>query len=83
MEEYKGYQIVPADNVIGYEIKYIGRGSNHLSLRGIFTDKRTAKKFIDVYLEGKEVESGETSTSGRSKQIQRRSYNRRKPSNNS
>lgn len=83
MEEYKGYTIKFCSSLIGYEIEYIGRGSLHLSLRGIFTDKPTAKKFIDEYLKRKEGLDDENVQPSRSKQIQQRSNYRRKSSNNS
>lgn len=83
MEEYKGYMIKPVENLIGYQIEYIGRGSAHISLRGYFTDKAVARKFIDKYLERKEEENGEKLQRSGSKQIQRRSYHRRKSTNDS
>lgn len=83
MEEYKGYIIRPLADLIGYQVEYDGRGSAHMSLRGLFTDKGTAKKFIDKYLKGKEEEDGKKLQRSGSKQIQRRSGNRRKPSNDS
>lgn len=83
MEEYKGYEIRYCSSLIGYEVNYIGRGSNHQSLRGIFTDKNVAKKFIDKYVEGKEAEDGEKLQHSGSKQVHRRTNNRRKPINNS
>lgn len=83
MEEYKGYIIKPVPDLIGYQVEYDGRGSAHMSLRGQFTDKGTAKKFIDKYLKGKEEVDGETIPSSRDKQVQRRINHRRKPSNNS
>lgn len=58
MEEYRGYSISFSKDFIAFEVEYIGRGSAHNSLRGYFTDKRTAKKFIDVYLDRKEGKSG-------------------------
>jgi hypothetical protein len=83
MEEYKGYVIKPIPNIIGYEVEYIGRGSAHMSLRGYFTDRRTARKMIDIYVTRKEVEDGEKLQRSGSKQIQRRTNYRRKPSNDS
>lgn len=83
MEQYKGYTIRPCDSLIGYEIEYIGRGSLHLSLRGLFTDKSIARKSIDKYEKRKEDVNGENLQRSGSKQIQRRTYNRRKPANNS
>lgn len=83
MEEYKGYMIKPIRDLIGYEVEYIGRGSAHMSLRGYFTDRATARKFIDKYLEGKEVKDGEKLQRSGSEQIQRRTNHRRKSVNNS
>lgn len=83
MEEYKGYTIKPSHEMIGYVVEYIGRGSAHMSLRGSFTDKRTARKMIDLYTTRKEVEDGEKLQRSGSKQIQRRTNYRRKPSNDS
>lgn len=79
--EYRGYDILPLNNMIGFEIKYIGKGSAHSSLRGMFTSKHDARKLIDLYL-GKEEVDGEADTSSRSEQIQRRPYHRRKSPNN-
>lgn len=83
MEEYKGYTIKPVKDLIGYQIEYTGRGSTHMSLRGSFTDRATARKFIDKYTERKEVEDGEKLQRSGSKQIQRRTNYRRKSVNNS
>lgn len=83
MEEYRGYSIKFSQAFIAFEVEYIGRGSAHNSLRGHFTDKRTAKKFIDVYLNGKEEEDDEKLQRSGSKQIQRRTNHRRKPVNES
>lgn len=81
--EYRGYIIKPLDSLIGYGIEYVGRGSAHKSLRGMFTSLKTAKEFIDSYLKRKEEENVETNERSRSKQIQRRINNRRKSINNS
>lgn len=83
MEEYKGYMIKPIQNLIGYQVEYIGRGSAHMSLRGFFTDRGTARKSIDKYLERKEVEDGKNLQRNGSEQIQRRTRHRRKPSDDS
>lgn len=77
MEEYKGYRIASTPDLVAYQVEYVGRGSQPFSLRGYFTDKRTAKRFIDVYLDGKEVDNGKDDSSGRSQQVQRRTRNRR------
>lgn len=51
--EYKGYQIVN-DGTYGFkEIKPLGKGSVHLSLRGKFTNDRIAKVAIDTFLSKK------------------------------
>lgn len=81
--EYRGYKILPIINLIGYTIKYDGKGSVHGSLEGSFTSVRDAKKFIDYYLNGKEEVDGKTDASGGSEQVQRRPYHRRKSPNNS
>lgn len=86
MTEYKGYRILPADNLIGYQLQHIGRGSIPNALLGLYTSVQIAKNMIDYYLnyrEGKEEVDGETIPSSGSKQIQRRVDNGRKPSNNS
>lgn len=81
--EYRGYRIVPIHQMIGYEIQYVGKGSLHKSLLGCFTNQSIAKDAIDVYLNGKEEVDGETSPSSGDQSIQRRSYHRRKPTNDS
>ncbi|BFG81839.1 hypothetical protein [Pseudomonas phage PP21] len=54
--EYKGYQIVN-DGTYGFkEIKPLGKGSVHMSLRGKFTNDRIAKVAIDTFL-SKKVDS--------------------------
>lgn len=83
MEEYKGYMIKSVPTLIGYEVEFIGRGSQPLSLRGLFTDKKTAKKFIDIYIKGKEEKDDEIVQRSGSKQVQRRTKYRRKPTNDS
>lgn len=72
MEEYRGYIIKPISSLVGYEVEYSGRGSAHLSLRGYFTDKSTARKFIDIYLKRKEERDDKKLQRSRSKQIHRR-----------
>jgi hypothetical protein len=84
MNEYKGYYIVPLSQIIGYEIRFAGKGGSvHNSLLGSWTSLATAKKSIDDYLRRKEDTDGETVPVGGSKQIQRRTNYRRKSSNNS
>lgn len=54
--EYKGYQIAN-DGTYGFkEIKPLGKGSVHMSLRGKFTNDRIAKVAIDTFL-SKKVDS--------------------------
>lgn len=72
MEEYKGYTIKSTPDLVAYEVEYMGRGSEPRMLRGLFTDRKTARKFIDVYLTGKEDSGGKTNSSRGSKQVQRR-----------
>lgn len=72
MEEYKGYRIKPTPDLVAFEVEYVGRGSQPLSLRGFFTDKKTARKFIDNYVSRKEVDSGKADSGRRGKQVQRR-----------
>lgn len=51
--EYNGYKIVN-DQTFGFkEIKPLGRGSIHLSLRGKFTTEKVARQAIDNYLASK------------------------------
>ena len=59
--EYKGYKI-EGDGTFGYsEIKPIGKGSVHLSLRGSYTTPTFAMKHIDAYLEDKDNVKAKTS----------------------
>lgn len=56
--EYKDYLIVP-DGTYGYkEIKPVGKGSVHLSLRGKYTTEAVAKRAIDFHVESKVVKGG-------------------------
>lgn len=80
---YRGYVIVPISQLIGYEIRYDGKGSLHNSLIGHFTSLKFAKNQIDIYLNGKEGSDGETDASSGSEQVQRRAYHRRQSTNNS
>ena len=80
--EYRNYNIVREPMFMMNIITAIGRGSVHKSLRGYYSTERDAQKAIDRYEVRKEDSNGETSSSGRDKQIQRRTYNRRKPANN-
>lgn len=53
MQEYKGYQIVN-DGTFGHkQIKPIGKGSVHLTLRGTYTTFGFAQRAIDLYLSQK------------------------------
>jgi hypothetical protein len=81
LTEYKDYRILPARNLIGYELQHIGRGSVAGALQGLFTSVKIAKDHIDSYLRGKEDNDVEDVSGGGSKQIQRRPYHRRKSPN--
>lgn len=48
--EYQGYKIEREPNYFMVEIKPIGRGSVHLSLRGYFQTHRDAMKAIDDFI---------------------------------
>lgn len=57
-QEYKGYIIV-GDGTYGMkEIKPVGKGSVHMSLRGKYTSSVTAMKDIDRYI-GENAPKGE------------------------
>lgn len=53
--EYRGYSIENIGTFAMKEIKTIGRGSVHMSLRGNYTDSKTAMKAIDFYEDSKPV----------------------------
>lgn len=53
--EYRGYSIENIGTFAMKEIKAIGRGSVHMSLRGNYTDSKTAMKAIDLYEDNKPV----------------------------
>lgn len=56
--EYKDHLIVP-DGQYGYkEIKPVGKGSVHLSLRGKYTTEREAARAIDFYVDSIKVAKG-------------------------
>lgn len=58
--EYKGYKIV-GDGTFGYkQIKPIGKGSVHLSLRGSYTDYKVACQAIDKIVGQKVTKGGQT-----------------------
>lgn len=58
--EYNGYKIV-GDGTFGHkEIKPLGRGSIHLSLRGSFTTEKGARQAIDGYLATKVILNDKT-----------------------
>jgi hypothetical protein len=58
--EHRGYQIV-GDGTYGYkEIKAMGKGSVHLSLRGAYTTSFMAKRAIDLHEDSKVVKGGKT-----------------------
>lgn len=82
-EKYRGYVIKASPSLISYEIAYDGKGSLHNSLLGCYTSVKIARKTIDDYLRGKEEVHGETDSSSRSEQVQRRPYHRREPANKS
>jgi len=68
MIEYEGYKVV-GDGAYGFkEIKAIGKGSVHLSLRGKYTGTNQAKRAIDFFLASqpikKVVKKGETKDGG-------------------
>lgn len=65
MTEYRGYKIV-TDPTLMKKIEAVGRGSVHLSLRGLYTTERYAQKQIDIYENGKEEKGGEESKRSRS-----------------
>lgn len=57
-QEYKDHLIV-GDGTFGYqEIKPVGKGSVHLSLRGKYTSVNTAKRAIDHYVNNVKVSKG-------------------------
>lgn len=56
--EYKEYMIV-GDGTFGYkEIKPVGKGSVHLSLRGKYTNSQQAMKAIDFYVSNSKGDKG-------------------------
>jgi len=56
--EHNGHLIV-ADGTYGYkEIKAVGKGSVHMSLRGKYTSFEMAKKAIDTYVNKKGDKGG-------------------------
>lgn len=71
MLEHRGYHInTDPTYPTMKKVEAIGRGSVHLSLRGLFTSLKIAKDTIDAYEDKKEVvEDGKISQRGRSKQI--------------
>lgn len=57
-EEYREHLIV-GDKTYGYkEVKPVGKGSVHLSLRGKYTTSVQAKRAIDNYLDTIKVVKG-------------------------
>ena len=52
IKEYKGYQIQPHGSFNLKVIKAIGKGSVHLTLRGMYTNSREAELAIDIFVEG-------------------------------
>lgn len=56
--EYREHMIV-GDKTFGYkEIKPVGKGSVHLTLRGKFTTEAVARRAIDTYLDKIKVDKG-------------------------
>ena len=53
--EYRGYNIENIGTFAMKEIKAISRGSVDMSLRGNYTDSKTAMKAIDFYEDNKPV----------------------------
>lgn len=49
MTEYRGYNITRDKEYMAKRIEAIGRGSVHLSLRGMYTTEEAAKKAINRY----------------------------------
>lgn len=66
--EYKGYKLEREPNFLMVEVRAIGRGSVHLSLRGYYQTYKDAMKAIDRYssrLKRKEVENGRSTAASR------------------
>ena len=61
MTEHRGYKIVTDNDYLMKKIEAIGRGSVHLSLRGLYTTEKYAKNAIDVYENRKEELDGQSS----------------------
>ena len=58
-EEYRDHLIV-GDKTYGYkEIKPVGKGSVHLTLRGKYTNSSHARRAIDNYLDTIKVVKGD------------------------
>ncbi len=51
--EYNGYKIVGDGTYGNKEIRQLGRGAIHLSLRGKFTTEKVAPQAIDQHLASK------------------------------
>lgn len=79
--EYKGYLIEKEPDYLMTVINAVGRGSVHKSLRGFYSTFKDAEKAIDYYENEKEVANDEIVQRSGSKQVQRRTYHRRKPIN--
>lgn len=73
MIEYRGYNITSDGTYLMRKIEAIGRGSVHLSLRGLFTNEKSARKSIDFYednkIEKEEAQNDKASLRRRSKQV--------------
>lgn len=56
--EYRDH-LIAGDNTYGYkEIRPVGKGSVHLSLRGKYTTESAARKAIDFYVDQVKVTKG-------------------------
>jgi len=67
--EYRGYNIVADETARMKKVEAIGRGSVHLSLRGLFTSEKMAKHAINIHENGKEEVNGKTGSTNRGKQV--------------
>lgn len=82
MTEHRGFKIVTASNLIGYEIRHTGKGSLAKSLHGLFTSVGVAAAAVDSYLatrKEKDDVDGQTNPSDRGEPVHSGLSNRRKP----
>jgi len=63
--EYRGYDIKQHENYAMMEIKAIGRGSVHKSLRGMYTSAGEAVKAIDAFENLKVVDNAQKNSTSR------------------